>query len=75
MAALDALDGDRADAIEHLDAVSRLNPREGLTGRVRNGLEQGQPLTLKELDAAFLERFCSRAGRRATSTGCESGRD
>jgi hypothetical protein len=73
LAALDALEGDRASALARLDEVARLNPGEQLTARVRKGIEEGRPVSLDELDASFIERYCARQGRQATPTGCDPG--
>lgn len=72
LAALDALELDRASALGRLREVEDLNPREELTELVREGVVRGRPVSLARLDAALLERVCGRLGRVATETGCET---
>jgi hypothetical protein len=72
LAAIDALQGDKQAATRHLDRVSELNPREGLTAMVRQGLESGHPVTLQALDAALVGRYCSRLGRVPGPNGCRT---
>jgi O-Antigen ligase len=73
LAALDAIEGDRQSALERLQRVSELNPREPVTDQVRQGLLSGRPVSLETLDAIFLERYCERLGREVEPHGCTSG--
>jgi tetratricopeptide (TPR) repeat protein len=73
LAAIDALQGDRQSSLERLQRVAELNPLEPLTGKVRQGAVSGNPVSLEELDSAYLKRYCARQGRRATPTGCDPG--
>ncbi len=70
LATLDAVQGHRRAALDRLRRVAELNPREPLTARVRQGLLSGHPISTGELDAAFLERYCSVLGRDVGPTGC-----
>jgi hypothetical protein len=70
LAALDALEGDRASSLERLQRVTELNPRESMTEQVRQGLLSGNPVNLQDLDAAWLARYCDRLGRDAGPEGC-----
>jgi hypothetical protein len=72
LAALDALEGDTTASLERLDRVAELNPRESLTEEVRQGLLSGNPVTLAELDANFLERYCRVHGQELGPSGCET---
>jgi hypothetical protein len=72
LAALDALEGDRAASLERLERVAELNPRETLTDEVRRGLLKNRPVTLAELDDTFLERYCLIHGQELGPNGCES---
>lgn len=73
LAALDAIEGDNQSALERLQRVSALNPREPVTDQVRQGLLSGRPVSLETLDAIFLERYCQRLGREVGPGGCTSG--
>jgi O-antigen ligase len=73
LAALDAIEGDPQSALERLQRVSELNPREPVTDQVRQGLLSGRPVSLETLDAIFLERYCQRLGREVGPGGCTSG--
>jgi O-Antigen ligase len=70
LAALDALEGDRAASLERLDRVAELNPREPVTDEVRRGVLDGRPVTLEELDDVFLERYCRVHGQELGPDGC-----
>jgi hypothetical protein len=70
LATLDAIDGDRQAALDRLQRVAELNPREPLTARVRQGLLSSHPLSPQKLDAAFLERYCAVLGRDVGPRGC-----
>jgi hypothetical protein len=72
LAALDALQGEAPAAIERLDRVAELNPREPLTEEIREGLLSGSPVTLEELDNNFLERYCRVHGQELGPNGCET---
>jgi hypothetical protein len=73
LAALDALQGDRQSSLARLQRVAALNPVEPLTEKVRQGATTGQPVSLQDLDAAFLKRYCERLGRPTGPSGCKSG--
>jgi O-Antigen ligase len=73
LAALDAIEGDTQSALERLQRVSELNPRERVTDQVRQGMLSGTPVSLETLDAIFLERYCQRLGREVGPGGCTSG--
>jgi uncharacterized membrane protein len=73
LAALDAIEGDPQSALERLQRVSELNPREPVTDQVRQGLFSGRPVSLETLDAIFLERYCQRLGREVGPDGCTPG--
>jgi hypothetical protein len=70
LAALDAIEGETLSALERLQRVSELNPREPVTGQVRQGLLSDRPVSLETLDAIFLERYCHRLGREVGPDGC-----
>ncbi|MGH2983591.1 MAG: O-antigen ligase family protein [Solirubrobacterales bacterium] len=72
LAALDAIEGDSQSALERLQRVSELNPREPVTDQVRQGVLSGPPVSLETLDAIFLERYCRRLGRDPGPDGCEA---
>ncbi len=72
LAALDALEGDSQSALERLQRVSELNPREPVTDQVRQGVLSGPPVSLETLDSIFLERYCRRLGRDPGPDGCEA---
>ena len=69
LAALDGIEGDSPAALQRLDRVSQLNPREPLTATVRQGVVSGHPVKLQTLDHAFLERYCRTLGRHAAARG------
>jgi tetratricopeptide (TPR) repeat protein len=73
LAALDAIEGETLSALERLQRVSELNPREPVTDQVRQGLLSDRPVSLERLDAIFLERYCQRLGRAVGPGGCTSG--
>jgi hypothetical protein len=73
LAALDAIEGDTLSALERLQRVSELNPREPATDQVRQGLLSDRPVSLETLDAIFLQRYCERLGREVGPAGCTSG--
>jgi hypothetical protein len=70
LAALDALQGRPALALEGLRRVEELNPREPLTAEVRAGIERGQPVTLNKIDSELRYRVCQRIGQVPSSQGC-----
>lgn len=72
LAALDALQGDVPAAMEGLDQVAELNPREPVIEQVRQGLLSGRPVALEELDDIFLERYCRVHGQVLGPDGCET---
>jgi lipopolysaccharide biosynthesis regulator YciM len=69
LATLDSVEGDKQEALERLDRVAQLNPREPLTSLVRQGVLSGRPVTIEALDAAFLERYCAVLSRRVGPDG------
>jgi hypothetical protein len=69
LAALDAIQGDSQSALQRLDRVAQLNPKEEMTAVVRQGVVSGHPLTLQAVDAAFVERYCQRLGRNPDPNG------
>jgi hypothetical protein len=69
LAALDGVEGDSQSALQRLDRVAQLNPREPLTAQVRQGVVSGQPMSLEALDAAFVARYCERLGREPGANG------
>ncbi len=73
LAALDGIEGHKQSALARLDRVAELNPREGLTATVRQGVLSGKPVTLAELDADFLYQYCQRLGRKVGPNGCQTG--
>jgi hypothetical protein len=73
LATLDGIEGNKQSALARLDRVAALNPREPLTATVRKGVLSGKPVTLGQLDADFLFRYCERLGRKAGPNGCETG--
>jgi tetratricopeptide (TPR) repeat protein len=73
LATLDGVEGDKQSALARLDRVHALNPRETLTAMVRKGVLSGKPITLEQLDAEILYRYCERLGRKVGPNGCEPG--
>jgi O-Antigen ligase len=73
LATLDGVEGNKQSALARLDRVAALNPREPLTATVRQGVLSGKPVTLDELDADFLYRYCNRLGRKPGPNGCQTG--
>ena len=69
LATLDGIEGRRDEALARLDRVEELNPREPITATLRNGVLRGKPLTLADVDAEFLERYCRVLGLAATANG------
>jgi tetratricopeptide (TPR) repeat protein len=69
LAALDGVEGDSKAALRGLDRVAELNPREGITAQVRKGITSGHPLTIEQLNRAFLARYCNTLGRELARDG------
>jgi O-Antigen ligase len=69
LAALDGVEGHWSAALQRLDRVAELNPREPEIATVRNGIVSGHPVSPASLDAAFVARACQRLGRNPDPNG------
>lgn len=73
LATLDGIQGNKRAALARLNRVAALNPRETLTAKIRDGIRNGEPVTLEELNTEFLARYCRVLGREPGPNGCRTG--
>lgn len=71
LGALEAIEGNRATAIGHLDEAARLDPGDPLIQLVRRRVRDGRRVSLERIDMALLERVCGRIGRTQSTSYCE----
>lgn len=71
LGALNAIEGDRKGAREHLLESLDLNPREPVTADVLAKLRRGRRPSLAAIDRAFLIRVCNRFGRTDATPHCD----
>lgn len=70
LGAIDAVEGERAAAIAHLDESRRANPRDPLVRSVLADVRRDRPVRLDEIEAALVGRICERVGRTEDTDHC-----
>lgn len=71
VAAVDALEGNREDALKELAEARSLNPGDPLIRQEIRRVQSREPMPLGEIDQVLLDRVCSVVGRTGETTFCD----
>lgn len=71
LAAVDALEGNRAKALNELKEAHSLNPGDDLISQEIRRVRSRNPMALGEIDQVLLDRVCAVVGRTGETTFCE----
>ncbi len=70
LATVAALGGRTPEALRRLDDARRINPREPLLRRAARRIRGANPLTLRAIDRALLDKVCAKVGRTKQTQQC-----
>ena len=69
--AVDGIRGRDSDAMRSLDQAQAANPSEELIAEVEKRIRRGDPMSLREIDRALLDKVCAVVGKTNDTAFCQ----